>query len=240
MVFWKVTLIKYNNMNSKISIRKDWNLIESLIDRKSKVLDIGCGEGGLIKQLAKNILAKTNGIEVNAEFARKAIASGCNVVQGNAEEDLLQYSNKSFDYVILSQTLQAMIKPKEVLLELLRIGGKAIVSFPNFGHWKIRFQLLLAGKMPITKGLPYAWYETPNIHFFTIKDFQNLCKELNIVIEKSIALTSKGKQFEISSGILGANLFTSEAIFLLSYQNFKPIKIKSKQKSFANNSALAG
>ena len=225
-------------MNNKKSIRKDWKLIESLIKNNSRVLDIGCGEGGLIAQLTNNIQAKTNGIEVNPELTRKAIASGYNVVQGNAEKDLLQYSDQSFDYVILSQTLQAMIKPKEVLLELLRIGGKAIVSFPNFGHWRIRLQLLLYGKMPITKGLPYAWYETPNIHFFTIKDFQDLCKELNIIIEKSIALTGEGRQFEIASGISGANLFTSEAIFLLSYQNFKPIKIKSDQKSFANKSAM--
>ena len=227
-------------MNNTISIRKDWKLIESLINKKSRVLDIGCGEGELISQLEKNIQAKTNGIEVNAELTRKAIANGFNVVQGNAEEDLFQYSNQSFDYVILSQTLQAMIKPKDVLLELLRIGGKAIVSFPNFGHWRIRLQLLLTGKMPITKGLPYAWYETPNIHFFTIKDFQNLCKASNIIIEKSIALTNKGRQYDISSGISGANLFTSEAIFLLSYQNFQSIKIQSKQKSFANNSAVAG
>ena len=227
-------------MNNEISLRKDWKLIESLINKNSKVLDIGCGAGRLIAQLEKNIQAKINGIEVNGELARKAIANGFNVIQGNAEEDLLQYSSQSFDYVILSQTLQAMIKPKNVLLELLRIGGKAIVSFPNFGHWSIRLQLLLTGKMPITKGLPYAWYETPNIHFFTIKDFQNLCKELNIIIEKSIALTSKGKQFDISSGISGANLFTSEAIFLLSYRNFEPIKIQSKQKSFANNSAVVG
>ena len=216
------------------SIRKDWKLIESLIDNNSRILDIGCGEGGLITQLENNIQGKTNGIEVNPELTRKAIANGCNVVQGNAEEDLLQYSNQSYDYVILSQTLQAMIKPKQVLLELLRIGGKAIVSFPNFGHWRIRLQLLLTGKMPITEGLPYAWYETPNIHFFTIKDFQNLCNDLNIVIEKGIALTNKGRQFEISERFSGANLFTSEAIFLLSYQKFKPIQIKSKQKSFAS------
>jgi len=226
-------------MNNKISIRKDWTLIESLIIKKSKILDIGCGEGGLISQLEKNIEANTKGMEVNGELARKAISNGLNVVQGNAEEDLLQYSNQSFDYIILSQTLQAMIKPKEVLLDLLRIGGKAIVSFPNFGHWRIRLQLLINGRMPITKSLPYAWYETPNIHFFTIKDFQDLCKELNIIIEKSIALNSKGKQFEISSGISAANLFTSEAIFLLSYQNYEPIKIRSKQKSFIKKSALA-
>lgn len=226
-------------MNNEMSLRKDWNLIESMIEDNSRVLDIGCGEGGLISQLQKNTKAKTNGIEVNGELARKAIAKGFNVIQGNAEKDLDQYSNKSFDYVILSQTLQAMIKPKEVLNELLRIGGKAIVSFPNFGHWKIRMQLLFLGKMPITKGLPYAWHETPNIHFFTIKDFQNLCNELNIYIEKGIGLTSNGKQFEINSGISSANLLTNEAIFLLSFNNIKPIKIKSNQKTFIGKSAVA-
>ena len=222
----------------KKSIRNDWKLIESLIDPRSMVLDIGCGEGGLIKQLGDNIQSDTRGIEIDPVLTRKAIAEGLNVVQGNAEHDLNQYSNQSFDYVILSQTLQAMVKPRDVLLELLRIGGKAIVSFPNFGHWKIRLQLLLTGKTPITEGLPYVWYETPNIHFFTIKDFQDLCKQSNIIIEKGIALTSKGRQFEISQGISGANLFTSEAIFLLSYQNFAPIKLQSKQKTFVSNSAL--
>ncbi|PPR52993.1 MAG: hypothetical protein CFH12_00894, partial [Alphaproteobacteria bacterium MarineAlpha5_Bin2] len=133
-------------MNKMQSIRKDWNLIESLISRSAKVLDIGCGEGGLIKQLEENIQANTRGIELSPDLARKAIADGLSVVQGNAEKDLDQYSNQSFDYVILSQTLQAMVKPRDVLLELLRIGGKAIVSFPNFGHWKIRLQLLLTGK----------------------------------------------------------------------------------------------
>ena len=227
-------------MNKINSIRKDWKLIESLIDSNSKILDIGCGEGGLISQLEKNIKADTRGIELNPELARKAITQGLNVVQGNAEQDLNQYSNNSFDYVILSQTLQAMMRPKEVLFELLRIGAKAIVSFPNFGHWKIRLQLLLYGKMPVTEDLPFAWYETPNIHFFTIKDFQELCKKSNIVIEKSIGLSSKGRQFEIYQSFNEANLFTSEAIFLLSYQNYEPIKIQSKKKSFIKNSALAG
>ena len=226
-------------MNNKFSIRKDWRLIESLIVENSRILDIGCGEGGLISQLEKNINAKTYGIEVNSELARKAIAEGLNVIEGNAEKDLDQYSNNSFDYVILSQTLQAMLKPKDVLLELLRTGSKAIVSFPNFGHWRIRLQLLFTGKMPMTKGLPYHWYETPNIHFFTIKDFENLCKELNIVIEKSIGLTSSGKQFSISKKLSNENLFTSEAIFLLSYQNFEPIKLKSKQKTFVGSSIIA-
>ncbi len=222
----------------KKSIRNDWKLIESLIDPRSSVLDIGCGEGGLIKQLEVNIQSDTRGIEIDPELTRKAIAEGLNVVQGNAEHDLNQYSNQSFDYVILSQTLQAMLKPKEVLNELLRIGAKAIVSFPNFGHWKIRFQLLFKGRSPITEGLPYSWYETPNFHFFTIKDFQDLCEESNIIIKKSIGLTSEGKQFDLNQKLLSFNLITSEAIFLLSYQKFKPIKIQSKQKSFYKTSAI--
>ena len=222
----------------KNSIRNDWKLIESLINTRSTVLDIGCGEGGLIKQLETNIQSDTRGIEIDPELTRKAIAEGLNVVQGNAEHDLTQYSNQSFDYVILSQTLQAMLKPRDVLNELLRIGAKAIVSFPNFGHWKIRFQLLLRGRSPITEGLPYTWYETPNFHFFTIKDFQDLCKKSNIIIEKSIGLTSKGKQFDLDQKMLSFNLITSEAIFLLSYHKFEPIKIQSKQKAFYNTSAI--
>ncbi len=221
-----------------VSIRKDWDLIESFIDPKSKILDIGCGEGELIKQLEINKFSDTRGIEIDPHLTRKAIANGLNVVQGNAEKDLGQYSNQSFDYVVLSQTLQAMLRPKEVLLELLRIGGKAIVSFPNFGHWKIRLQLMLNGKMPITEGLPYTWYETPNIHFFTIKDFQELCKNSNIIIEKSIGLTSSGKQFNIYQNTFGVNFFTSEAIFLLSTKNYEPIKLKSKKESFYKASAV--
>ena len=225
-------------MNSIESIRKDWNLIESLINEKSKILDVGCGEGDLIQQLKKNLKANVYGIEKSQDMTIKGIARGLNITHGDAEKDLSQYANQSFDYVILSQTLQAMMDPKKILIELLRVGSKAIVSFPNFGYWKIRFQLLLWGKMPITEGLPYSWYDTPNIHFFTLKDFENLCKEMNIVIEKSIGLTNKGKQFSINNSILPANIFTHEAIFLLSYKNFEPIKIKSKNKIFFKNSAI--
>jgi len=225
-------------MNSIKSIRKDWDLIESLISAKSRILDVGCGEGDLIQQFKENLKANVHGIEKNQDLAIKGIARGLNITHGDAEKDLFQYANQSFDYVILSQTLQAMMDPKKILIELLRVGSKAIVSFPNFGHWKIRLQLLLWGKMPITEGLPYSWYDTPNIHFFTLKDFENLCNEMNIVIEKSIGLTNKGKQFSINGSILPANIITHEAIFLLSYKNFEPIKIKSKNKLFVKNSAI--
>ena len=226
-------------MNKIASIRKDWGLIETLIEENRNILDIGCGDGMLMEQLQKNLNAKTHGIELDRELASKAIAKGFNVIHGDAEIDLAQYSNHSFDYVILSQTLQAMVRPKDILSELLRIGSKAIVSFPNFGHWKIRFQLLISGRMPVTESLPYTWYDTPNIHFFTIKDFLNLCNEMNIVVEKSIGLTSKGKQFDISESLTGVNFFTHEAIFLLSYKNFEPIKIKSTKKIFNKNSVIA-
>ena len=226
-------------MNKIASIRKDWGLIETLIEENRNILDIGCGDGMLMEQLQKNLNAKTHGIELDRELASKAIAKGFNVIHGDAEIDLMQYSNHSFDYVILSQTLQAMMRPKDILSELLRIGSKAIVSFPNFGHWKIRFQLLISGRMPVTESLPYTWYDTPNIHFFTIKDFLNLCNEMNIVVEKSIGLTSKGKQFDISESLTGVNFFTHEAIFLLSYKNFEPIKIKSTKKIFNKNSVIA-
>ena len=226
-------------MNKFSSIRKDWSLIETLIEEDRRILDIGCGDAKLMRQLENNIKATTHGIEINRDLALQAISNGFNVVHGNAENDLSQYSNNSFDYVILSQTLQAMIKPKEILSELLRIGSKAIVSFPNFGHWKIRLQLLVSGRMPVTDTLPYTWYETPNIHFFTIKDFLSLCSEMNIVVEKSIGLTSKGRQFNISESKMGVNLFTHEAIFLLSYKKFEPIKIKASRKVFSKNSAIA-
>ncbi len=226
-------------MNNIKSIRKDWGLIESLISNNSRILDIGCGEGDLIQQLEKNLNSKVHGIEKNQELALKGISKGLNVTHGDAEKDLSQYANDSFDYVILSQTLQAMIEPKKILKELLRIGAKAIVSFPNFGHWKIRLQLLFNGRMPITKGLPYSWYDTPNIHFFTLKDFQNLCGEMNIVIENSIGLTNRGKQFAINGSLFPANIITNEAIFLLSYKDYEPIKLKSTNKIFNKNSAIA-
>ncbi len=209
------------------------------MEENRSILDIGCGDGMLMEQLEKNLNAKTHGIELDRSLASKAIAKGFNVIHGDAEIDLSQYANNSFDYVILSQTLQAMMKPKDMLSELLRIGSKAIVSFPNFGHWKIRFQLMITGRMPVTESLPYTWYDTPNIHFFTIKDFLKLCDNMNIAVEKSIGLTTRGKQFDINETLTGVNFFTHEAIFLLSYKNFEPIKIKSTKKVFNKNSVIA-
>ena len=214
----------------KFSIRKDLELIQTLVEKDKKILDIGCGEGELIKKLEIDKYADTRGLEINGNLVRDALSNGLSIVQGDAEKDLDQYSDGSFDYVILSKTLQAMHNPKDILIELLRIGEKAIVSFPNFGYWKIRVQLLIKGEMPITENLPYSWYETPNIHFFTIRDFQELCKQLNIHIEKSIGLTTSGNQFEIKNKSLFANLLTNEAIFVLSKKIYKPIKIRDKKK----------
>ena len=210
------------------SIRKDWELIQTLIENNKMVLDIGCGAGELINKLEIKKNSDARGIEVNGNLVRSALSLGISVVQGDAEKDLSQYDNESFDYVILSQTLQAMYNPKKVLLEMLRIGNKVIVSFPNFGHWKIRAKLLISGRMPITKDLPYNWYDTPNIHFFTLKDFQKMCEEENIFIEKSIGLTEYGKQFEINHSLY-ANLYTNEAIFLLTKKTVEPIKLKTKK-----------
>ena len=210
------------------SIRKDWELIQTLIENNKMVLDIGCGVGELINKLEIKKNSDARGIEVNGNLVRSALSLGISVVQGDAEKDLSQYDNESFDYVILSQTLQAMYNPKKVLLEMLRIGNKVIVSFPNFGHWKIRAKLLISGRMPITKDLPYNWYDTPNIHFFTLKDFQKMCEEENIFIEKSIGLTEYGKQFEINHSLY-ANLYTNEAIFLLTKKTVEPIKLKTKK-----------
>jgi len=220
-------------------MKKEFRVIADLLPRNIRVLDVGCGDGSLMSHLIKEKNIEVRGLEIVEENVKKCIYKGLSVIEGNAETELHQFPTKSFDFVILSQTLQAMMKPKDILSELLRIGSKAIVSFPNFGHWKIRLQLLISGKMPVTESLPYTWYDTPNIHFFTIKDFLNLCNEMNIVIEKSIGLTSKGKQFDISESVTGVNFFTHEAIFLLSYKNYEPIKIKSSKKVFAKNSVIA-
>ena len=223
---------------SLINEKKDFKIIADLIPAKSSVIDVGCNDGSLLEFLKEEKDINGRGMEIDQQKVQLCLSKGISVIEGDADLDLYDYPDNLFDYSILTYTLQATKSPKNVLSELVRISSKAIISFPNFGHWKIRLQLLLTGKMPITEGLPHSWYETPNIHFFTLKDFENLCKDMNIVIEKSIGLTNKGKQFSIQKSFFPSNIFTSEAIFLLSYKNFEPIKIKSTNNVFAKNSAI--
>ena len=203
-------------MNKIKSIRKDWDLIESLVKYKSRILDIGCGEGDLIQQLEKNLEARVHGIEKSQELALKSISKGLNVTHGDAERDLNQFANQSFDYVILSQTLQAFYSPEKVLKDLLRVGKCAIVSIPNFGYWKVRTSLLLFGKMPVTKTLPYSWHNTPNLHMCTIKDMYNFCAEKNIKIDKILGLNGDRTSQIKKNNLEIKNLFSKIGIFVLS------------------------
>jgi len=166
-------------------MKKEFNIIANSVKKNSKVLDVGCGDGELMKYISENITKDIRGLEISKSNVQKCIAKGLTVIEGNAENDLKQFPNLSFDYVILSQTLQAFLDPENVISELLRIGKKAIVTIPNFGYWKVRINLLFKGTMPVTKSLPNEWYNTPNLHMCTIKDFVNYCKERNIKINIS-------------------------------------------------------
>ena len=202
--------------SARKSIRVDLQVISEMIEPNSRVLDVGCSEGELLNHLVYNRNIDARGIELSTEGVNACVANGLSVIQGDAETDLIDYPDHAFDYVILSQTLQAMYNPKDILVELLRIGKRAIVSFPNFGHWRARLHLALKGRMPVNKTLPYEWYDTPNIHFCTIRDFIVLCDELGITIERSIALDSMGTVRRIRSGLFAANLLGEQGVFLLS------------------------
>jgi len=202
--------------SARKSIRVDLQVISEMIEPNSRVLDVGCSEGELLTHLVYNRNIDARGIELSTEGVNACVANGLSVIQGDAETDLIDYPDHAFDYVILSQTLQAMYNPKDILVELLRIGKRAIVSFPNFGHWRARLHLAIKGRMPVNKTLPYEWYDTPNIHFCTIRDFIVLCDELGITIERSIALDSMGTVRRIRSGLFAANLLGEQGVFLLS------------------------
>ncbi|RPG56085.1 MAG: methionine biosynthesis protein MetW [Flavobacteriales bacterium TMED235] len=163
-------------------MKKEFYNIAKLVTQNSKILDVGCGNGELMKYITENISKDIRGIELSKSNVQKCVEKGLTVIEGNAEKDLKQFPDNSFDFVILSQTLQAFLDPENVLNELLRIGKKAIVSIPNFGHWKVRLHLLLKGTMPVTENLPNEWYNTPNLHMCTIKDFENYCKGRDIKI----------------------------------------------------------
>lgn len=195
--------------------RTDLEIIVDLIEPNSRVLDIGCGDGVLLRMLESRKEVDARGIEISPEGVTKCLVEGLSVIQGNANSDLGPYPDKSFDWVILSQTVQAVEDPKHVLKELVRIGKKAIVSFPNFGHWHIRWQVGIEGRMPMSSHLPVAWYETENIHFCTIRDFRSLLDDMNLKTEAHFALRSDGKPIARRSPWLW-NLFGREAIFVIS------------------------
>ena len=197
------------------SYRTDHLLVAEMVERGSKVLDVGCGDGELL-QLLESRGIDGRGIELSREGVNRCVAKGLAVVQGDADTDLVNYPDDAFDYVILSQTLQATRQPKVVLENLLRIGRRAIVSFPNFGFWKMRLQLLVGGHMPRTENLPATWYDTPNIHFCTIKDFVQLCDEINVKMERAVALDLYGRPLRLNAPWWFWNMFGEQGVFLLS------------------------
>jgi len=196
-------------------MRFEDDVLAGLIDINSRVLDVGCGDGNLLLHLKKNKKVDGRGIEIDQKKVQESVAKGLAVIEGDAEKDLISYPNSSFDFAILNQSLQQFYDPRRVMNELLRIAKKAIITIPNFGYWKVRLQLIMQGTMPITKNLPYTWYNTPNLHMCTIKDFYNLCKLDNITIEKSISVTSD-KISNIQKGNLEIkNLLSEIGIFLI-------------------------
>lgn len=197
-------------------LRPDLAVIAQLIAPAARVLDVGCGDGALLKWLRDEKQVDGRGIEINQADVNRAIGSGIPVIQGDVDADLPHYPDAAYDYVILSQTLQAMKNPQSVLLDLVRIGKKAVVSVPNFGHWKNRLYLAVHGRMPVTKTLSYQWYDTPNIHFCTITDFVVLVERLGITIESRVVVDTTGRKVKFTGRGFTANLFGEQGVFLLS------------------------
>ena len=196
-------------------MKKEFKIISELIENNTRVLDVGCGDGTLMKYLKDKKNVDTRGLEISKKNVQDCTSKGLSVIEGNAEKDLHQFPNLSFDYVVLSQTLQAFYNPEKVIDDLLRVANKAIVTIPNFGHWKVRIHLLLKGTMPVTKTLPNEWYNTPNLHMCTIKDFFNFCSKKKIELYKSIALNDE-KTSKINSGNINIKNLSSElGIFLI-------------------------
>ncbi len=199
--------------------RVDLLVVAGMVASNTRVLDIGCGDGALLRLLAEERGVDARGIELSQRGVNDCVAKGLSVIQGDADTDLIDYPDDSFDYVILSQTLQATRNPRRVLEQMLRIGRRAIVSFPNYGHWRIRGQLIFRGRMPVTENLPLAWYETPNIHFCTIRVFVSLVDEVDAMIDRAVALDSSGAPMRVSAPWWIWNMFGEQAVFLLERQN---------------------
>ena len=196
-------------------MKSEYKIIADIITKNTRVLDVGCNDGSLMEFLKKNNNVDIRGIEISKEKVQTCISKGLTVIEGDAEFDLKQFPDKSFDFVVLGQTLQAFINPEIVIKELLRVGNKAIVTIPNFGHWKVRLNLLVQGTMPVTKTLPNEWYNTPNIHMCTIKDFFKFSEKMNFKIFESFALMNKNVSTINSSNLSFKNLFCELGIFLI-------------------------
>jgi len=196
-------------------MKSEYRIIADIITENTRVLDVGCDDGSLMEFLKEKKNVDIRGIEISKEKVQTCISKGLTVIEGDAEFDLKQFPDKSFDYVVLGQTLQAFINPEIVIKELLRVGNKAIVTIPNFGHWKVRLNLLFQGTMPVTKTLPNEWYNTPNIHMCTIKDFFTFSKTINFKIFKSLALMNKNVSAINNSNLYFKNLFCELGIFLI-------------------------
>ena len=195
--------------------RVDLQVVVGFIPDGARVLDVGSGDGTLLEMLREDKKVDGRGVELSQRGVNECVARGLSVIQGDADTDLVFYPDHGFDYVILSQTLQATRNPKQVLSELLRIGERAIVSFPNFGHWRVRLSLLFRGRMPVTRDLPHSWYDTPNIHFCTIRDFVALCDEIGARVESAAALDANGQRIRFSMPWWFWNFFGQQAVFLL-------------------------
>ncbi len=196
-------------------MKKEFKVIADLLPNNTRVLDVGCGDGSLMSLLQKEKNIEVRGLELNKDNVQECIHKGLPVIQGDAENELHQFPEQSFDYVVLSQTLQAFYNPEKVLKELLRIGKSVIISIPNFGYWKVRIKLLIFGKMPVTKTLPNTWYNTPNLHMCTIKDFFIFCDEKKIGIKKVIGVNEDKISYVKKSNLEIKNLFSKLGIFLI-------------------------
>ena len=192
----------------------NYSIITGMIEQGTTVLDLGCGDGTLLKML-KNNNVHARGIDINQDNIVKSLEKGLSVIQGDIDEGLQEYPDKSYDYVVLNQTLQSTEKPDFVIKEMLRVGKKVVVSFPNFAYWKVRFYLMFKGKMPKSNILPFQWFDTPNIHLLTIEDFYEFAKENNFTIEKTICMT-RAKVRKSFFHKLFDNFFAEEVIFVIS------------------------
>ena len=196
-------------------MKQEFKVIAQIIQNNKKVLDVGCGDGALMEYLKKNQKNNVRGLEPKKDLVQECISKGLSVIEGDAEKDLIQFPEKSFDYVVLSQTLQAFLYPEKVLNQLLRIGKQTIVTIPNFGYWKIRLHLLFKGTMPVTKNIPYDWHNTPNLHMCTIQDFVNFCNKKDIKIDKSMCLTNEKISEITKMNMQYKNIFSQLGIFLI-------------------------